>query len=148
MVSAKEADRAEACTGAVGACPLEAAAPARAVAAECGAGVATVVVPPADVVLPYLLTSALQHQCGVSQQVRKRTENVDEKKVMFDPSFPLGKLSLGKLPLGHSHRMWLFPTGQLGANTTLVPRTFFSLASTHLLSSNPCSCILAEIFAC
>ena len=73
MVSAKEADRAEACTGAVGAGPLEAAAPARAVAAECGAGVATVVVPLAEVVLPYLLISAMQHQSGVSEQVKGRT---------------------------------------------------------------------------
>lgn len=76
MVSAKEADRAEACTGAVGAGPLMAAAPARAVAAECGAGVATVVVPPAEVVLPYLLISALQRQSGVDEQGKEKTENV------------------------------------------------------------------------
>ena len=42
---------------AVGPCPL-ASAPVRAEAADGGAGVATVVVPPDDVVLPYVFRSA------------------------------------------------------------------------------------------
>lgn len=112
MVSAKEADRAEACTGAVGAGPLVAAALARAVAAECGAAVATVVVPPAEVVLPYLLTSALQQQRGLSQQVKERTEYVDEKKVVFLPKLPLGQ-SKSCGPGGARPHTLLSPKGTL-----------------------------------
>ena len=76
----------------MGAGPLAAAAPARAVAAECGVGVATVVVPPADVALPYFPVSALQHQSGAFAlrtflgKLSESEDNASEGTVMVEPS--------------------------------------------------------------
>ena len=97
-VPPKEADSAEVLTGAARSC-TGAAASERATAAEGGAGVATVAVPPADVVLPYLLTSAGWRTLLAAHSISHHTQmqSTDHQvRVLLQPHTASGILSVGQ----------------------------------------------------